>query len=191
MKKYISIIIPLAVLVLISACGQTDADTTRAGTDRIADSDAGETIETDVFGDESLSDIPIVTDEDIPFYTADDVPAYPDEDENAVVKTEGAPEGWPGDIPLFYGLEIVEGIEGATDESSGLQIKTVGNVPFDEAAYFYQNIPGWNPDRSTEFNPETDTSFIFTFTRGENEELMIIGMVNESGLTEIGFIYVK
>jgi hypothetical protein len=139
---------------------------------------------------EDYDGLSTVEGEEVVLYGPEDVPGYSEEEEDSVIRTTDFPEGWPADIPMPDGFILLEGIQGTAEGGEGLQVRAIGDMSLSDVALFYEGIPGWTRDRCTAFNPDTDSSFMSTFTRGDGETLMVIGSDNGSGQTEIGLVYV-
>jgi len=99
--------------------------------------------------------------------------------ETVVTISQEAPEGWPEEIPLMPGFEIIQGGEEETGgHGGGMVLSLGGNGSFDEITEFYMDIPGWTKE-DMPFNPLGEEGTMMVYHKGDNEQLTITGLKSQ------------
>ena len=147
-------------------------------------------IDGDGIGDTDIGDAASIDRTD-PGGTVDASTIIPSSGSHTTMSSSGElPEGWPEDIPIMEGLMIRHG--NTVMDAAGVEIMMVlasGNIPPEEIADFYRDLPGW---QVTEDSPDSENGAesIGFMTLRDQEELNVV-VAREEETTSLTLVYTR
>jgi hypothetical protein len=112
----------------------------------------------------------------------------PAEPENSQVDNQEAegelPDGWVEGIPLYPDFEVQD-FQGDGDTMRAL---CSGYKPIPKVAEFYDEVEGWERDRSRVVNPRLEYQTLY-FTKGDREMMILVGRNETNTVLDIEVYY--
>lgn len=109
----------------------------------------------------------------------------PSPEEVAIVTVQGGlPEGWPADVPVMEGFEVVVS---RRDTHGMMQVLSRGEASLDDVFSFYSALSGWTKDPNVPWVTDAPNHRMLKLLRG-NENLSI-NVVSNAGRTELTLVY--
>ncbi len=124
----------------------------------------------------------------------DEIEEESDEDEEASEEADPGydsgliPDGWPDDVPVMAGFKLRYGMS----DGESIRLIAFGDAPAEEVKQFYENMFGWEKDRETIPDDESDPDVVkIKITLSRDDELLGVEIYQDEEETIFQLVYFR